>query len=90
MPRNPLLSRTSVKGAPKVKRLRIRTSFGFRSNRKALREFNGRKYVRLGSFNSRLKSVALKIKDKQKAKGYYALLVKSGNNYQVWTARGEK
>lgn len=63
-------------------RLLTKTRFGYRKKRKAIREFNGRQYVRIGQF--KIRSIAETIKNNYHKRGYYALIVKSGPNNQVW------
>jgi len=61
---------------------------GFRVLRKSTRTFNGKRYNRLLSVKS--KERADKIKDKFRNKGYHALIIESGPNYQIWIRKGEK
>lgn len=53
--------------------------------RKYIRIFNGKPYVR--AYNTRNVALALQIKNKLKSDGKYALIVHSGPFHQVWTRK---
>lgn len=70
----------------KVKPLK-RVQYGYAVKRKFKRTFNGREYIRVGQY--RIKTIADQIKDQYHKKNYYALLIKSGKNYQLWISKKE-
>jgi hypothetical protein len=71
----------------KVKPLK-RTRYGYSSKRKFKRKFNGREYIRVGEY--RIKSIVDTIKESYHRQNYYALVVKSSKNYQLWVRHKEK
>lgn len=64
-----------------------RVQFGYSAKRKFRRVFNGREYIRVGQY--RIKTIADQIKEQYHHKNYYALIVKSGRNYQLWIRKKE-
>lgn len=62
-----------------------RVQYGYAAKRKFKRVFNGREYIRAGQY--RIKTIAEQIRDQYHKKDYYALLIKSSRNYQLWISK---
>lgn len=82
----PKRHRVFFKHVKKVKPLK-KTRYGYSTKRKFDRTFNGRKYIRVGQF--RVKGVVDSQKERYHKNGYYALIIKSSRNYQLWVAKKE-
>lgn len=52
---------------------------------KAIRKFNGKYYVR--AFTSKNEKIAQNVKHNIRGQGFNALIIQSGENYQVWTTK---
>jgi hypothetical protein len=78
--------RVFFKHTKKVKPLK-RTRYGYSVKRKFKRTFNGRVYTRVGQY--RVRTIVDQIKERYHKQGYYALVIPSSKNFQLWIAKKE-
>jgi hypothetical protein len=76
--------RVFFKHVKKVKPLK-KTRYGYSTKRKFKRTFNEREYIRVGQY--RTKVIADQVKDQYHHLGYYALIIPSSKNYQLWVRK---
>ncbi len=55
---------------------------------KAIRKFNGKYYVRI--FTGKNETIAQRVKNNTRGQGFNALIIQSGENYQVWSTKRER
>lgn len=82
----PKRHRVFFKHIKKVKPLK-KARYGYSAKRKFKRTFNGRIYSRVGQY--RVRTIVDQIKDRYHKQGYYALVIPSSKNYQLWVSKKE-